>query len=186
MVSSIAFWNSNLQSPLSVDYRFHALPDACTYIVFDQLHAKIAGVTRLRASSEELNLGKVFHYINIRFLPGVWQGNRELISYGMVEAPYAGDLPLAALNQNLIEQDFAAKQTTLSQFVEKLIEIELVVANSLSTAKIFQNIDEIHSVADMAGCLRFIPTPTAANPQKKRLDSLHTRFFQSASLCSNL
>jgi hypothetical protein len=33
---------------LSDDYRFHALPDACTYIVFDQLDAKISGVTRLR------------------------------------------------------------------------------------------------------------------------------------------
>ncbi|MEE9374812.1 MAG: AraC family transcriptional regulator [Rhizobiaceae bacterium] len=137
------------QNPLTDDYRFHALPDACTYIVFDQLDAKIAGVTRLRASSEELNLGNIFHYINIRFLPGVWQGNREQVSYGMVENPYSGDLPLAALNQELTEQDFTAKLTTLTRFVEKLIDSKLVVANTV-TEKIFKHLDEIHSVSDMA------------------------------------
>ncbi len=137
------------QNSLTDDYRFHALPDACTYIVFDQLDAKIAGVTRLRASSEELNLGNIFHYINIRFLPGVWQGNREQVSYGMVENPYSGDLPLAALNQELTEQDFTAKLTTLTRFVEKLIDSKLVVANTV-TEKIFKHLDEIHSVSDMA------------------------------------
>ena len=144
------------QGSQSDDYRFHALPDACTYIVFDQLDAKISGVTRLRASSEELNLGKAFHYINIRFLPGVWQGSREQISYGMVKDTYDGDLPLVALNQKLVEQDFTSKQTTLSQFVEKLIDSKLVVANTV-TEKIFQHIDEIHSVADMAAVSNISP-----------------------------
>ncbi len=142
--------------PLSDDYRFHALPDACTYIVFDQLDARIAGVTKLRASSEELNLGKAFHYINIRFLPGVWQGNREDMCYGMVEAPYSGDLPLVEVNQRLIGQDFTSKQTILTQFVEKLIVRKLVVANPF-TKKIFQQMDEIHSVADMAAVSEISP-----------------------------
>lgn len=136
-------------SSLADDYRFHALPDACTYIVFDQLDAKIAGVTRLQASSEELNLGNAFHYINIRFLPGVWQGNREQISYGMVNEPYFGDLPLMAINQQLVEQEFAAKQAVLTGFVETLIDRKLAVANPV-TEKIFRHLDEIHSVADMA------------------------------------
>lgn len=134
---------------LSDDYRFHALPDACTYIVFDQLDTKIAGVTKLRASSEELNLGKTFHYINIRFLPGVWQGGREPVDYGMVDNPYSGDLPLIDINHNLSKRDFTAKQSVLTEFVESLIDSKLVVAN-LVTEKIFQHLDEIYSVSDMA------------------------------------
>jgi hypothetical protein len=55
------FLELRTQVPLADDYRFHALPDACTYIVLDQLDRKIAGVTRLRSSSEELNLGQNFH-----------------------------------------------------------------------------------------------------------------------------
>ena len=141
---------------LSNDYRFHALPDACTYIVFNQLDAKVAGITRLRASSEELNLGRAFHYINIRFLPGVWQDNREQVSFGMVKDPYSGDLPLVALNQNLIELDFATKQSALSGFVDRLVDSKLVIANPV-TEKIFQHLDEIHSVADMAAISKLSP-----------------------------
>ena len=61
------FLDIRTDGTLTDDYRFHALPDACTYIVFDQLNRDIAGVTKLRASSEELNLGRAFHYVNIRF-----------------------------------------------------------------------------------------------------------------------
>jgi len=141
---------------LSDDYRFHALPDACTYIVFDQLDTSITGVTKLRASSEELNLGKSFHYINIRFLPGVWQSGREQVAYGMVDSPYSGDLPLADINHDLSKRDFAANRPILSALVEMLIDCRLVVANPV-TEKIFQNLDEIYSVSDMAAASNMSP-----------------------------
>jgi AraC-like DNA-binding protein len=134
---------------LPEDYRFHALPDACTYIVFDQLDAQIAGVTKLRASSEELNLGREFHFINIRFLPGVWQNDREPAEYGLVDNKYSGVLPLIDINQDLLKRDFSANQQALSRFVEMLIDNNLVVANPV-TEKIFQHLDDIYSVADMA------------------------------------
>lgn len=131
------------------DYRFHALPDACTYLVFDQLNVNIAGVAKLRAESEEFNLGKTFHFVNIRFLPGVWQGDLEQIAYGMVDSPYTGDLPLIDFNHELSKQNFVDQQVVLSRLVEKLIEEGLVAANPV-TEKIFQNLDEIHTVSDMA------------------------------------
>lgn len=131
------------------DYRFHALPDACTYIVFDQLNKKIAGVSKLRAASEEFNLGKTFHFVNIRFLPGVWQGDLDQISYSMVDTPYSGDLPLNDINDELSKLDFADQQSVLSKLVELLIDRKVVVANPI-TEKIFQNLDEIHTVSDMA------------------------------------
>ena len=132
------FLELKTQSPLADDYRFHALPDACTYVVFDQSDPTIAGVTRLKASSEELNLGKTFHFINIRFLPGVWQRDREEVSYGVVKEAYSGGLPLRAVNKELIGHDFAAQQIILSRFVESLVESKLVIANPV-TEKIFQD-----------------------------------------------
>jgi len=133
--------------PLEADYRFHALPDACTYVVFDQQKPEVAGVTKLSASSEELNLGASFHFVNIRFLPGVWQGAG--VSYGQVNAPYDGDLPLAEVNAQLAGQTFAAMQPVLATFAEWLLDEGLVVANPV-TEKIFQSLDDIYSVADMA------------------------------------
>lgn len=136
-------------SPLVEEYRFHALPDACTYIVFDQLHPEVTGVTRLQASSEELNLGRAFHFVNIRFLPGVWQRDIEPICYGIVESCYSGGLPLKSLNHALRAQDFEAQQAALFSFVDTLVKNGVVVANPV-TERIFRQLDDIHTVADMA------------------------------------
>ena len=143
------FLEIKIDSALSDDYRFHASPDACTYIVFDQVNTKIAGITKLRATSEELNLGKTFHYVNIRLLPGVWRGNRDEIAYGMIDTPYLGGLPLIKTNRELAQLDFSAKQLILSELVQQLIDEKLVAANPV-TEKIFRSIDAIHTVADMA------------------------------------
>jgi len=143
------FLDIRTDGTLTDDYRFHALPDACTYIVFDQLNRDIAGVTKLRASSEELNLGRAFHYVNIRFLPGVWQGNGDAVAHGMVDHPYTGALPLLEVNRDLSNSGFAGMQPILSKLVDRLAEQELVQPNPV-TEKIFQNFEEIFSVADMA------------------------------------
>jgi AraC-like DNA-binding protein len=137
--------NGTLDAP----YRFHALPDACTYAVFDQNRRDIAGITRLQASSEELDLGTSFHFTNIRFLPGVWQGDRSGITYGLIEQPYTGALPMIDTNGTMKGQSFAGKQSALTTFVEHLIDAKLVIANPV-TEQIFQHIDDIHTVADMA------------------------------------
>ena len=134
---------------LPENYRFHALPDACTYIVFDQLNRQIAGVSRLRAGSEEFNLGKRFHFINIRFLPGVWQGDLEKVGYGLIDKPYGGALPLLEVNNRLATLDCEASQLILVQLVEKLMEAGMLAENRVA-GKILHHIDDIQSVADMA------------------------------------
>jgi AraC-like DNA-binding protein len=143
------FLDLNTHGALAEDYRFHALPDACTYIVFDQLNRKVAGVSRLRAQSEEFNLGTTFHFINIRLLPGVWQGDPDQMIHGMVNTPYAGDLPLLEINRKLAGQDFADSQGLLVGLVEHLVEQKLVAPNPV-TEKIFQHLDDILTVGDMA------------------------------------
>ncbi len=110
---------------------------------------EIAGLTRLQASAEELNLKKEFHFVNIRFLPGAWQQDRIKAAYGLIESGYQGELPLISLNKNLIGQDFEVQQSILCEYVEQLIKADLVIANPVSE-RIFQHIDHIHSVADMA------------------------------------
>ncbi|NNK15774.1 MAG: helix-turn-helix transcriptional regulator [Sulfitobacter sp.] len=134
---------------LAEDYRFHALPDACAYIVFDQSDPTISGVSKLSAASEEFNLGRTFHFVNIRLLPGVWQDSREPISYGQLNTPYTGDLPLVDINRALAGRDFGDMSEILSAFVEQLLHDGLVAPNTV-TAQIFQHLDEIHTVADMA------------------------------------
>ena len=135
------------RAPLAADYRFHALPDACAYVVLDQRNPAIAGVTRLRAASEELNLGREFHFVNLRLLPGVWQGPR--LSYGQVDAPYDGDLPLLALNRAIAGQGFDAALPALWDFARNLVGQGRLIPNPVTQA-IFAALDDIHSVGDMA------------------------------------
>ncbi|MEL6522872.1 MAG: helix-turn-helix domain-containing protein [Pseudomonadota bacterium] len=135
--------------PLVQDYQFHALPDACTYLIFDQLDVRVTGVTQLRASFEELNLGRTFHFVNIRFLPGVWQRDLAAVEHGLVNRPYTGPLALVDVNRSLIGTGFSDQQRILSALVEDLHEDGLVEPNPV-TKRIFERMDDIHSVADMA------------------------------------
>jgi AraC-like DNA-binding protein len=141
---------------LGQDYRFYALPDACSYIVFDQLDARITGVSKLRAASEEFNLGRQFHFVNIRFLPGVWQDSGEEVAYGMLDQPYKGDLPLVAINRDLATLDFADIVPLLDRLVDRLLQAGLVAPNPV-TELIFQHLDDIHTVADMAEIVALSP-----------------------------
>ncbi len=132
--------------PLLENYRFHALPDACVYVVLDQNKPDIAGVTRLKASSEEIDLGRDFHFANIRFLPGVWQ---DQVGFGSIDQPYVGDLPLLHLNKALSGLGFSDQQAKLSEFVDDLLAQSKVSGNQI-TERIFTQLQDIHSVADMA------------------------------------
>ena len=150
------FWELKTDSVLPEDFHLHALPDACVNILFNQADTNIAGVTALRTTCEVLNLGKSFHYVGIEFLPGVWQGSPQEIVDHYVGTPYLGDLPLIKTSNKLAQLDFLAKQPVMSLLVQWLIEQELVVANHV-TEKILTNMDEIHTVADMAAMTNMSP-----------------------------
>ncbi len=142
--------------PLAEDYRFHALPDACAYVVFDQQNRDICGVSKLRATSEEFNLGQSFHFVNIRFLPGVWQGGKEPVAFGQLDAPYAGGLPLREVNAALEGLSFAQMLPRLEALVADLMARGMVARNPV-TETLFQHLDEIHTVADMAALVGLSP-----------------------------
>ncbi|PTX54295.1 AraC-like DNA-binding protein [Litoreibacter ponti] len=143
------FLELKTHDPLAEPYRFHALPDACTYVIFDQLSPEVTGVAKLRAQSEEFDLGHAFHFVNIRFLPGVWQASDEPITHGQLTDPYTGGLPLRAVGRDLAGREFATQQDILSALVETWLETGLVAPNPV-TEQIFRHLDDIVSVADMA------------------------------------
>jgi AraC-like DNA-binding protein len=133
-------------SALPSDYRFHALPDACTYVIFDQRDPSVCGITRLRATSHELNLGREFHFTNVRLLPGTWAGDS---AHGLIDAPYAGDLPLLEFGERLVGLDLAAQRPILVELIEWFVSRGLVRPNA-TAMRIFDQIDDIHTVSDMA------------------------------------
>lgn len=150
------FWELKTDSMLPSDFCLHALPDACVNILLNQVDTKIAGVTALHTTFEVLKLGKSFHYVGIQFLPGVWQGNWAEIVDSFVGTPYLGDLPLVETSNKLTKLDFSAKQAILSELVRRFIDEKLVTANVV-TEKILTNIDDIHTVADMAALTNMSP-----------------------------
>jgi AraC-like DNA-binding protein len=143
------FWELKTLTILPEDFYYHALPDACVNILFNQLDTNIAGVTALHTTAEVLNLGKLFHYVGIQFYPGVWQGKKKEIVDRYVGTHYLGNLPLIQTSTEIAELDFNRKLPILSDLVQWFIKEKLVVVN-IVTEKILTHIDEINTVADMA------------------------------------
>ena len=143
------FWELKSEGPLDADFILHALPDACVNVLFDQADTDIAGVTALHTAHIELTLGRHFHYVGVQFYPGVWNGAAEGTVDHYVGEPYGGELPLVATNGALATHDFPGQLAVLNEFVGVLVDRGVVAPNP-TTAAILRNIDNVHSVADMA------------------------------------
>lgn len=143
------FWEIKTKAPLSEDFLYHIVPDACVNILFNQMDKKITAITAIHMTSKVLNLGKAFQYVGVQLLPGVWRGSPAEIENGFVNKPYKGKLPLIEINNQLTKFNFSDKQTVLSQLIERLMVEKLIIANHV-TMKILKHINDIHNVADMA------------------------------------
>jgi AraC-like DNA-binding protein len=150
------FWELKTVTDLPEDFHYHALPDACVNILFNQVETNIAGVTALRTKAEVLNLGKSFHYVGIQFYPGVWQGKKEEIVDCYVGTPYLGNLPLIQTSKKIAEMDFNSKLPILSELVQWFLKKKLITINVV-TEKILTRLDQIHTVADMARLTELSP-----------------------------
>jgi AraC-like DNA-binding protein len=143
------FWELKTLSDLPEDYCYHALPDACVNILFNQIDPGIAGLTALRTRAEVLNLGRAFHYVGIQLYPGVWQGTGEELIDRFVGTRYEGRLPLRQVGQEMSGLEFERKVPALAALVQWLLKEEMVSTNIL-TEKVLTNLDQIRSVGDMA------------------------------------
>lgn len=143
------FWELRTLAPLSADFLYHAVPDACVNLLFNQVDTEVAGVTALHTEATTLNLGTVFHYVGVQLYPGVWQGDRDEIQDRYVGTAYRGTLPLLRTNRQLVGLDFASKGPVLADLVRWCMANDLVRGHPL-TAAILSRLDDIRSVADMA------------------------------------
>jgi len=143
------FWELRTRATLPEDFHYHALPDACVNVLFNQLDTTIAGITALHTTSTVLNLGRSFHYVGIQLFPGVWQGDRNEVVDSYVGTPYEGSLPLVDTSAQLAGRTFDAMRPVLAELVQWFLAHGQVVPNAV-TARILGRIDQIRSVADMA------------------------------------
>lgn len=149
------YWELKTDEHLEESFTLHALPDACTNILFDQLDTRIAGVTALQTTHTTLDLGTWFHFVGIQFYPGVWSDQDATVDHYVGE-PYQGTLPLVETNRRLAEYDFEHKAPVFSELVDQLWSDELAVPNPI-TSRILTRLDDIHTVADMASIAGLSP-----------------------------
>jgi AraC-like DNA-binding protein len=150
------FWELRTVTDLADDFTLHAVPDACVNLLFNQRDTRIAGVTLLHTRHTTLDLGRSFHYVGIQLFPGVWRGDPNASVDHFVGEPYQGDLPLVEVSDAAARVDFDGKTRVFSEFVANLLDAGLVAPNPV-TAAILTNLDEIHSVSDMADVAALSP-----------------------------
>lgn len=144
-----SYWQLKTETPLEDDFTLHAIPDACINILFNQKDTDIAGITGLKTTYAELNLGKNFDYAGIQFFPGVWQGNRNEIKDSFVGSKYLDQLPLIDVNIKTASLDFLDKLPIFTHLVSSLIAQNIVEQNKV-VQRILSNLDRIHNVSEMA------------------------------------
>jgi len=150
------FWELKTDTALPTDFHYHVLPDACVDVVFDLHKADMVTIMTPHITSDTLNLGRSFHYVGIRFLPGVWREDLEKIVGGFEDTPEIGTMSAANINNKLLAQTFSDQQAILSQVVDQLAD-ENIVSRNYFVADILTQIDNIHTVADMANIATMSP-----------------------------
>ncbi|MCU0622798.1 MAG: AraC family transcriptional regulator, partial [Gemmatimonadaceae bacterium] len=150
------YWELRTLDVLPEPFHYHALPDACVNLLFNQRDTRIAGVTALRTRSEVLDLGCDFHFVGIQFFPGVWQGPRDEIVDHYVGAPYTGALPLADTSARMVGRSLSEQAEVLTALVEWLMARQVVATNPV-TARLLTHLDRLRSVADMAALVGLSP-----------------------------
>lgn len=150
------YWELRTLRELPENFLYHALPDACVNLLFNQVDTEIAGVTALHTRSEVLDLGRSFHYVGVQLYPGVWKGDRDEIFDRYVGTAYRGSLPLVAFNKRLEGLPFESQGEVLTDLVQWCVERSLVVPNPI-TARILTKLDDVRSVADMAALVHLSP-----------------------------
>jgi AraC-like DNA-binding protein len=143
------FWVLKTTKTLVDDFTLHVIPDGCVNILFNLNDPNIAAITARQNNYVELNLGKCFHYVGVQLMPGVWRGSPNTIADDLVDIYYTGELPLIETNKKLVGLDFASQQLLLSELV-RIFKAERLVVISDTIVKIFDNLNTINSVDDMA------------------------------------
>lgn len=131
-------WELRTVQPLEQDFFYLILPDACTDIIFE-LHPaseEKAFLMTLSTEATEINLGRNFHYIGIRFLPGVVQDTHKVMNKPELEKIW----------QKLMQQ--SQDSNVLDTYVQKLLTENVIKENYLMRQILSQS-DTLHKVHDI-------------------------------------
>lgn len=156
------FWEMKTKAPLKEAFTVHAIPDACTNILFNQQETHIAGITALKTRYTELNLGKDFNYAGIQLFPGVWQGNGDETKDSFVGTAYTGDMPLIDINIQTAPLSFEEKQPIFAALILSLMSKQIVIRNPI-THKILSQLETLTSVSEMAALTHLSPRQLQRN-----------------------
>lgn len=151
-----SYWQLKTDTSLESDFTLHAVPDACINVLFNQRETDIAGITGLKTTYAELNLGKDFDYVGIQLFPGVWKGSRKETKDRFVGSKYLGQLPLIDTNVQIAALEFADKLPYFTNLVSNLVDQSIIEHHKI-VQKILANLDGIHSVSDMAETVHHSP-----------------------------
>lgn len=144
-----SYWQLKTDVVLENDFTLHAIPDACINVLLNQKDTDIAGITGLKTTYTELNLGRCFDYAGVQFFPGVWQGSCQEIKDSFVGEKYSGQLPLIEVNSKTASLSFSDKLPIFTHLVFSLVNQKIVEKNEV-VQRILSNLDSIHSVSEMA------------------------------------
>lgn len=136
-------WELRTTMPLESDFMYLVLPDICTDIIFDLDGSSSEGLFIMRSGNraEEINLGKDFHFVGIRFLPGV------VANEYMQNKAHASDLQRMCRQLQAADTE-GARRLILLECVAALLAQASVTKNYLMH-QVVAHSQELHTVGDI-------------------------------------
>lgn len=131
-------WELRTVQPLTQNFSYLVLPDACVDIIF-ALHEnpdEKAFLMTLATEASKINLGRSFHYVGIRFLPGVVRDVERVTNKAELEEIW----------KKLVQQP--QDSNTLYTYVQKLLSDGAIEENYLMRQILSQS-EKLHKVRDI-------------------------------------
>ena len=183
---SCCFWQLENSTILYEDFIYTVLPDGCVDMVFElKSSPAVRGALLMTpgTSTVEVNLGKAFSYVGIRFMPGSWTMDLPEIVGQNKQYGAIGRLSLARYQQRMSGLDNSEIRKILTELLSKLIDNNVVSLNQ-DIRQLLKRQTEINTVEEMAGVLslstrqlrRRVKAATGFTPK----DFLKILRFQSA------
>jgi len=142
-------WELQTTRKLAKDFWYWVLPDACTDSIFDLRAGSKADRIFVMASGgevEKINLGTQFHFMGIRFLPGVLQTDT-------LHTMPAAEQAWLKLRQTAASEE---KHALLASFARALLAENKIHDNYLMR-RIMTHNDQLQRVSDLAAMSGYTP-----------------------------
>lgn len=150
------FWTLKTNQPLDKDFSYTVLPDACIDIVFDATDATEPIIMTPKLAVETITLGRQFHYIGIRFRPGVFSNDmhiKDIVgSQKSLHAMVGSRINLSGLH--LHGKTEHAQYNLLEQLAQNMQTVGIVARNTFieNVIRGLQYGLSVQDIAEKSGC----------------------------------